>query len=62
MAIRMLTTKTRLRIEQIIKRLAIGDSVSLVERIELKKYSVHIPFIAGKIAQALRTRRSLGIE
>ena len=56
MTIRMLTTKTRRRIESIIERLALGESVTLEERILLKKYSIHIPFVAGKLAQALRTR------
>ncbi len=53
---RMLTTETRRRIEEIINRLAQGHKVSLEERIQLKKYSTHIPFVAGKLAQALRTR------
>ncbi len=56
MTLRMLTTETRRRIEGIINRLASGDSVTLEERIQLKKYSTHIPFIAGKLSQALRTR------
>ncbi len=56
MTIRMLTTDTRRRIESIIERLASGESVALEERILLRKYSTHIPFVAGKVAQALRTR------
>ena len=56
MTFRMLTTKTRLRLEEIINRLARGEEVSLKERIQLKKYSIHIPFVAGKITQALRSR------
>ena len=55
---RMLTTETRLRLEEILSRLANGEEVSLEERIHLKKYSLHIPFVAGKLAQALRTRES----
>ena len=62
MSIRLLTTQTRKRLEEIIVRLGKGDSVSLEERIQLKKYSVHIPFIAGKIAQAMRKRESLDSE
>ncbi len=56
MTLRMLTTETRKRIEEIIERLATGDSVTLDERIQLRKYSIHIPFVAGKIRQALRRR------
>ena len=59
MTFRMLTTETRRRIEEIIERLATGDSVTLEERIHLKKYSIHIPFIAGKIRQAIRRREEL---
>ncbi len=55
---RMLTTETRRRIEEIINRLASGKSVTLAERIQLKKYSIHIPFVAGKLTQALRARES----
>ena len=53
---RMLTTETRRRIEEIIERLSIGESVTLNERIQLRKYSIRIPFIAGKLSQALRNR------
>ncbi len=56
MPIRMLTTDTRRRLEGIIDRIANGRHVSLEERIQLKKYSQHIPFIAGKLSQALRKR------
>jgi len=52
----MLTTDTRRRIEGIIERIANGQNVSLEERIQLKKYSMHIPFVAGKLSQALRKR------
>ncbi len=53
---RMLTTETRQRIESIIERLQKGQPVSLKERIQLKKYATYIPFVAGKLSQALRTR------
>ena len=56
MTVRMLTTETRRRIESVIDRLATGQLVTLEERIQLKKYSMHIPFVAGKITQALRRR------
>ncbi len=55
---RILTTETRRKIEEIISRLAKGDLVTLEERIKLKKYSQHIPFIAGKVSQAIRVRES----
>ncbi len=55
----MLTTATRKRVEEIIHRLTNGEKVSLEERITLKKYALNIPFIAGKLAQALRNRESL---
>ncbi len=50
----MLTTETRRKVEAVIKRLEIGQPVTLEERIQLSKYAKHIPFIAGKLAQALR--------
>ena len=53
---RMLTTETRRRIEEMIERLANRDTITLEERIQLNKYSQHLPFIAGKINQALRRR------
>ena len=62
MSIRLLTTQTRRRLEEIIDRLRKGEDVSLEERIQLKKYAVHIPFLAGKITQAMRTRESLEAE
>ncbi len=59
MTIRMLTTKTRQRLEKVLDRLRQGEKVSLEERIQLKKYATHIPFVAGKLTQALRRRESL---
>ena len=56
MIVRMLTTDTRRRIEAIIDRIANGQDVSLAERIQLTKYSTHIPFVAGKLSQAIRKR------
>ncbi|WP_320674779.1 hypothetical protein [Prochlorococcus sp. MIT 1341] len=58
MALRMLTNQTRQKLQEILSRLELGDSVTLEERIQLNKYSLHIPFIAGKLAQALRKRDS----
>ncbi len=62
MPIRMLTTGTRRRLEEIIHRLGEGETVSLEERIQLKKYSIHIPFVAGKVTQAMRRRELLDQE
>ena len=53
MALRMLTNQTRQKLQEILSRLELGDSVTLEERIQLNKYSLHIPFIAGKIKKAL---------
>ena len=53
---RILTTETRRRIEEMIDRLGNGEPVTLDERIQLNKYSTHLPFVAGKISQALRRR------
>ncbi len=62
MTVRFLTTETRRRIEEIIERLGKGETVSLNERIKLKKYAVHIPFVAGKITQAMRKRERLDAD
>ena len=62
MTVRMLTTKTRRRLEKILDRLGKGETVSLEERIQLKKYAIHIPFIAGKVTQAMRRRELLELN
>ncbi len=59
MTVRMLTTETRRRLEEVLTRLGNGVDVSLEERIQLKKYATHIPFVASKLRQALRKRESL---
>ena len=59
MTVRSLTTENRRRIEEIISRLATGQPVSLMERIQLKKYALHIPFIASKVKIALARRELL---
>ncbi len=58
---RMLTTQTRMKVEEVIRRLGRGEVVTLEERIQLQKYALRIPFIAGKLTQALRVRRSLDL-
>ncbi len=62
MTLRMLTTETRRRLEEVLYRLGNGETVSLEERIQLRKYATHIPFIAGKVTQALRRRASLDAD
>tara|TARA_B100000029_G_scaffold488580_1_gene545303 strand:+ start:1245 stop:1442 length:198 start_codon:yes stop_codon:yes gene_type:complete len=62
MTLRMLTTETRRRLEEVLHRLGNGETVSLEERIQLRKYATHIPFIAGKVTQALRRRASLDAD
>ena len=59
---RMLTTETRRRLEEVLCRLGNGEEVSLEERIQLKKYAIHIPFVAGKLTQALRKREALDAD
>ncbi len=62
MAVRLLTTETRRRLEEIITRLRTGEAVSLKERIQLEKYAIHIPFIAIKVTQAIQHRESLDAD
>ena len=59
MTVRLLTTNTRRRLEEIIDRIGKGEDVSLKERIQLEKYAVHIPFVAGKLTEAMRRRELL---
>ena len=56
---RLLTTKTRRKLEDIISRISKGEKVTLNERIDLNKYSNHIPFIAGKLSRALNNGQQL---
>ena len=55
---RVITTKTRRKLENILSKLSNSEEVSLLERIELSKYSRHIPFIATKLNQALKKRNT----
>ncbi len=56
---RMLTTETRNRLQEVLSRLANGHSVTLEERIQLQKYAKHIPFVSGLLLNALRRREEL---
>ena len=49
----MLTTTTRLRLEKLIERLEKGEQVSLNERIELHKYAIRFPMVAGKLSRVV---------
>ncbi|WP_413440141.1 hypothetical protein [Synechococcus sp. MIT S1220] len=53
----MLSTQTRLRLQNILQRLAAGKTVSLKERIELQKYSDHDPTVAAWLRRARRQQR-----
>ena len=59
MVFRTLRTDTRRRVEAIIHRLATGEPVSLEERAQLRKYALHIPFVAGQLRRALKHREEL---
>ena len=59
MVFRTLRTDTRRRVEEIIHRLATGEPVSIEERVQLQKYALHIPFVAGQLRRALKHREEL---
>ena len=62
MTVRMLTADTRKRVQEILKRLSKGEPVTLAERIQLNKYALHIPYIAGMLIQAIRNRESTEVD
>ncbi len=53
----MLSTTSRLRIQNILKRLADGDKVTLSERIYIKKHSERDPSIASWLKRATRLQQ-----
>ena len=53
---RFISTATRLRLENMIKRISNGEDVSLNERINLQKYSSRMPHLATKLCQAIILR------
>ncbi len=55
----MLSTVTRRKLELIISRISEGEEVSFQERVELHKFSLRYPMIAGKISQALERGEKL---
>ncbi len=50
----MISTTTRLKLDEILKRISIGEEVELSERLQLHKYANRFPMIAGKLKKALR--------
>ena len=53
----MLTTSTRLRLQDILKRIASSQSVSLSERIYLQKFVDHDPTVAAWLRRARRQQQ-----
>tara|TARA_B100000579_G_scaffold380279_1_gene348120 strand:+ start:383 stop:685 length:303 start_codon:yes stop_codon:yes gene_type:complete len=53
----MLTTSTRLRIQEILKRLAIGNVVTLEERIYVNKYAAKNQNVSNWLRKASNIRR-----
>ncbi len=50
----MISTATRLKLDEIIKRISNGGEVKLEERLQLHKFANRFPMIAGKLEKALR--------
>ncbi len=55
--IAMLSSMTRRKLEVLITRMEEGKEVTLKERVQLHKYSLRYPMLAGKIHQALRINK-----
>ena len=53
----MLTPSTRLRLQDILRRIGHGEPVSLQERIQLQKYADRDPVVGGWLRQAQRHRQ-----
>ena len=58
----MLTTSSRLRIQEILKRLAIGNSVTLEERIYLNKYATKNQNVSSWLRKASNMQRNKHIS
>ena len=58
----MLTTSSRLRIQEILSRLAMGDQVTLEERIYINKYATKNPSVSSWLRQASRIQRNKHIS
>ena len=53
----MLTPSTRLRLQDIVRRIGNGEPVQLHERIQLQKYADHHPVVGGWLREAQRQRQ-----
>ena len=53
----MLTTTSRLRIQEMLQRLANGDEVTLQERIALKKYAARDQTVYSWLRKAIRLQQ-----
>ena len=53
----MLTPSTRLRLQEILRRIGHGDAVSLQERIHVQKHADRDPTVAGWLRQARRLQQ-----
>tara|TARA_B100000579_G_scaffold234844_1_gene192513 strand:- start:291 stop:593 length:303 start_codon:yes stop_codon:yes gene_type:complete len=58
----MLTTSSRLRIQEILSRLAIGDPVTLEERIYINKYATKNQNVSTWLRKATRIQRNKHIS
>ena len=54
----MLTTSSRIRIQEILTRLSIGDKVTLEERIYINKYATKNQNVASWLRKASRIQRN----
>ena len=54
----MLTTTTRLRIQEILKRLAMGNKVTLAERVYINKYASKHQSVSTWLRRASRMQRN----
>ncbi len=58
----MLTTSSRLRIQEILTRLSLGNEVTLQERIFINKYATKYSSVSNWIRKASYTQRSQPIS
>ena len=58
----MLTTSSRLRIQEILSRLAMGDQVTLEERIYINKYATKNQNVSSWLRKASRIQRNQAIS
>ena len=58
----MLTTSSRIRIQEILTRLSIGDKVTLEERIYINKYATKNQNVASWLRKASRIQRNQTIS